>query len=97
MDPSTRLLATVVAFINRGQPPGATSPTLPPQVLQSVSSAAAKILATASPILATGPHGPELVRRLREYAAGQFPPNEIVRPQLIAAMLLYAEIWKQGS
>lgn len=98
MDPNTNLLATVVAFINQGQAPGATSPTLPPQILQSVSSAAARILATASPNFARlSPEAPAILEMLRNYAAGRFPPNEVVRPQLIAAQLLWAETWKQGS
>ena len=98
MDPSTHLLANVVAFINRGQEPGATSPTLPRQVLQSVSSVAARILATASPNFATfSPMMPHVLEKLKAWAAGRFEPNEVVRPQLITAMLLFAETWKRGS
>ena len=98
MDPSTHLLATVVAFIDKGQPPGATSPTLPPQILQSVSSTAATILATASPNFASfSPIMPRVLEKLKAWAAGRFEPNEVVRPQLIATMLLFAETWKRGS
>jgi hypothetical protein len=98
MDPSTRLLANVVAFINQGLAPGATSPPLPPQVLQSVSSAAANILSTMVPNFASlSPIAPDVLEILRAYAAGRFQPNEVVRPQLIASNLLFAEIWKRGS
>ena len=96
MDPNTRLLAAVVSFINQGQAPGTVSPALPQEILQSVSSAAAKILATAArggTFLAEA----GALDHLKAYAAGHFPSNEVVRPQLIAAILLWAEIWKQGS
>ena len=40
---------------------------------------------------------PGLVAKLRAWAVGQFAPNEVVYPQLIAAQLLWAETWKHGS
>jgi hypothetical protein len=95
MDPSTRLLASVVAFINQSQQPGATSPQLPPEVLASIAAAARRILNSAHQVFYRDQPG--LVARLRAWAAEQFAPNEVVRPQLIAAQLLWAETWKQGS
>jgi hypothetical protein len=102
MDPNTRLLAEVLEFVNwgidSGKPPGATSPPLSPEFLKFASDAAAGILATASPNFAKlSPISPALLRTLQGWAAGHFEPNEIVRPQLIASTLLFADVWKQGS
>jgi len=93
--PSAQLLAAVVAFINQGQAPGATSPSLSSEVLASLSAAARHILNSAHEVFYRDQPG--LVAKLRAWAVGQFAPNEIVHPQLIAAQLLWAETWKQGS
>ena len=98
MDPSTYLLASVVVFINQGLPSGTPSPSLPPQILQSVSLAARRILTTMAPNYATlSPSAPAILETLRAWAAGHFEPNEVVRPQFIASTLLHAEVWKRGA
>jgi hypothetical protein len=67
--------------------------------MESIADAAAGILATAS-----APRGgsPTFIRSqdlqaLRRWASESIEPNEIAHPQLIAAVLLWADTWKNGS
>lgn len=95
MTTEANLLAWVLSYLKKNGNHGHIVSGNP--IFQAVASAAAGILATASPNFATlGPDSPFLDKQLRDWAAGNFETNFIQYPQFTASILLWADTWKHG-
>lgn len=100
--PEADLLSNVLTYLKRKNevspnpiPPALVS-TNP--IVQAVASAAHGILATASPNFARlSNDAPMLIDKLHGFAKGHLETWETAHPQVIAAVLLWADTWKHGS